>query len=98
MRAENAIPILGSSLGVNSKLFRKIVKCRKEVYIALDSDAEHKERKIVKNLMDYDVEVRKISLGSYLDVGDMPKETFLKLQKEATVVDNTDYLYQYLNF
>ena len=98
MRAENAIPILGSSLGENSKLFRKIVKCRKEVYIALDSDAESKERKIIKNLMDYDVEVRKVNLGPYSDVGDMPKEVFLKFQKEATVVDNTDYLYQYLNF
>ncbi len=85
-------------MGENSKLFRKIVKCRKEVYIALDSDAESKERKIIKNLMDYDVEVRKVNLGPYSDVGDMPKEVFSKFQKEATVVNNTDYLYQYLNF
>jgi len=98
IKAVNAIPILGSSLGENSKLFKKIVKCRKEVYIALDSDAESKERKIIRNLMDYDIEVRKINLGLYSDIGDMTRQVFLKHQKEATVVDHTDYLYQYLNF
>ncbi|HCI69236.1 MAG TPA: hypothetical protein DHV30_01000, partial [Balneola sp.] len=45
--AGNAVPILGSTLRADSRLIQKIVYNDTPVYIALDPDAEAKERKII---------------------------------------------------
>ena len=46
--AGNAVPILGSTLRADSRLIQKIVYNDTPVYIALDPDAEAKERKIIQ--------------------------------------------------
>ena len=90
--AGNAVPILGSTLRKNSKLLREIVKNDTPVYIALDPDAAHKERRIIKTLLKYDIELYKIDVSGYEDVGSMPKHVFEQRKKSAVFIDGGDYL------
>ena len=98
IKAGNAVPLLGSSLNEGSRLFRKIVEKNATIYIALDKDAKSKEQKIIKNLMEHDVQIYKIDINPYSDVGEMSKEEFLEKYKDASIVKSSDYLYQCLNF
>jgi len=77
MKAVNAIPLLGSTLNQQSNLFRKIVQYDPKVYIALDPDAEKKASTLIQNLVGYDIELYKIDVSGYDDVGTMPKHVFL---------------------
>ena len=92
INAENAIPILGSSLREDSKLFQEIVKWDTTVYVALDPDAEKKAMNLIKKLLLYGVEVYKVDVSGYSDVGEMTKEQFEKRKKEAKLITNDDYL------
>ncbi len=98
IKAENSIPLLGSSLNENSKLFKKIIEKNAIVYMALDKDASSKERQIIKKLMEYDIEVYKIDTTTHEDVGEMTEKEFKSKYKEATVMNSSDYLYQCLKF
>jgi hypothetical protein len=51
---QNAIPILGSTLREQSKLFQAIVINDSPVYLALDEDAKKKQDYIVKLFFKYD--------------------------------------------
>ena len=90
--AGNSLPILGSTLREDSELIQKIVYNDTPVYIALDSDAAGKERKIIQTLMKYDVEIYKINVEGYEDVGSMPKHVFQERKENAFFVDRGDYL------
>lgn len=92
IKIENAIPILGSSLRENSKLFQNIIKHDPAVYMALDADAETKQGKMIESLLKYGVEIYKISIKPYKDVGEMSNEEFLNRKKSASLIKNTDYL------
>lgn len=90
--AGNAVPILGSTLRADSRLIQKIVYNDTPVYIALDPDAEAKERKIIQTLLKYDIELYKIDVSGYEDVGSMPKEIFERRKQQASFIDNDNYL------
>jgi DNA primase len=90
--AGNAVPILGSTLRTDSDLIREIVKNDTPVYIALDPDAADKERRIIKTLLKYDIELYKIDVSGYEDVGSMPKSIFEERKNNAAFIDNDDYL------
>lgn len=92
IKAENAIPILGSSLREDSKLFQEIVKWDTTVYVALDPDAEKKAMKLIKSLLLYGIEVYKINVSGYKDVGEMSKEEFKKRKNQAKLITNEEYL------
>lgn len=92
INAENAIPILGSSLREDSKLFQEIVKWDTTVYVALDPDAEKKAMNLIKKLLLYGVEVYKVDVSGYNDVGEMTKAQFEQRKKEAKLITNDDYL------
>jgi len=79
-------------LRTNSRLMRKIVFNDTPVYMALDPDAATKERKIIETLLRYDVELYKIDVSGYEDVGVMPKEVFLERKKNAAFIDRDDYI------
>lgn len=87
----NAVPLLGSTLRANSKLFMKIVQNDTPVFLALDPDAEAKERRIIKLFMDYGLEVYKIDTAGYQDVGEMNKEEFNIRKQSAEYIQETDY-------
>ena len=73
---DNAIPILGSTLREESKLFQAMAIHDTPVYIALDPDAEKKAHWIIRSLMKYDLEIKKLNIGSYEDIGSMSPEVF----------------------
>ena len=90
--AGNAVPILGSTLRSNSDLVRQIVLNDTPVYVALDPDARTKENKIIQTLLRYDIELYKIDVTGYEDVGSMPKEVFQERKNNASFIDRDNYL------
>ena len=90
----NSIPILGSVLKENSKLFQEIVKHDSTVYVALDPDAERKALKLIKQLLQYDIELYKIDTQPYGDVGEMFKDDFNRRKDQAmTMTENAHLRY-----
>lgn len=83
MKAKNAIPLLGSTLNQKSNLFKKIVYYEPDVYIALDPDAEKKASQLIENLIQYDLNLYKIDVSGFGDVGEMTKDQFEEAKKEA---------------
>jgi DNA primase len=95
---KNSVPILGSSLKEQSKLFKSIIMNETPVYVALDSDAEEKASFLIQNLIKYDAEVYKVDVFPYSDVGEMPKKEFLKRKKAARLMSSEDaYLQKFIN-
>jgi hypothetical protein len=92
INAGNSVPILGSTLRTDSSLIKKIVFNDTPVYVALDPDAAEKERKVIKTLLKYDVELYKIDVSGYEDVGSMPKAVFEERKQNATFIDQDNYL------
>jgi DNA primase len=88
----NAIPLLGSTMREESKLFQKIVRNDTPVYIALDPDAEKKSLEIIKKLLTYDVELYKIEVYPHADVGEMTKEQFIERKKRAKRMSFDEYM------
>jgi DNA primase len=88
VKCDNAIPLLGSTLNENSILFKKIIFNDPTLYIALDPDAEKKARRLVDKFIEYDLEVYKIDVRGYDDVGTMTKEEFNKRKMEALPINN----------
>ena len=95
---KNSVPILGSSLREQSKLFKSIISNDTPVYIALDADAQEKASYLIENLIKYGAEVYKISVFPYNDVGEMPKKEFLKRKRAAGLVSSEDaFLQKFIN-
>ena len=88
----NSVPILGSTLRENSKLFQQIVKNDTPIYVGLDIDAENKSKRIIKDLLNYGIEIYKIDTSGYDDIGSMTKEEFLKRKYGAALYESNDYL------
>jgi DNA primase len=90
IKADNAIPLLGSTLREDSRLFQQIVKNDSPIYLALDPDAEKKAEKLIGHLLSYDIEIYKIPIPNGIDVGDMTKEQFLELKQMSKLIKGTD--------
>ena len=86
MKAENAIPLLGSTLNEKTTLFNKIIHYDPVVYIALDPDAEAKSNDIINKLTRYDIQVYKVDVSGYEDVGTMTKEQFFQRKQKAKLI------------
>ena len=89
----NSIPILGSSLKEDARLFQKIVENKIPVYMALDPDMEKKTSKLINKLISYGTYVYKINIEPYLDVGEMTKKEFIKRKKHAVFLNSENYLF-----
>lgn len=89
---DNSVPLLGSTLNENSKLFSKIVKNDTPVYLALDPDAHKKTNKLVSLFLKYDVEVRLVNVAPFSDVGEMTNEEFMGRKQTAVLLNNENYL------
>ena len=88
----NAVPIMGSTLRTDSDLLQKIVYNDTPVYIAMDPDAAKKERRIIEMLLRYDIELYKIDVSGYEDVGSMSKGAFQERKNNAVFIDRDNYL------
>ena len=96
---ENSIPILGSTLKENCRLFQKIIENNSVVYMALDPDATYKTNSIIEKFLRYGVKVYIIDISGFKDVGEMTKEEF-KTRKESAiqVSDSLSLLLNNINF
>ena len=92
VKAGNAIPLLGSTMKENSKVFQEIVKREIPIYLALDPDAQKKQDWITEMLLSYDVPVYSVDVSGYKDVGEMEPEVFQDRLSKATFIDQTNYL------
>jgi len=90
IKVENSIPLLGSTLREDSKLFTQILKHDPAVYVALDPDAEKKAFNLIESLLKYDIEVYKVPIKPYKDVGEMSKNEFKRRKAESQLFKNTD--------
>ena len=88
----NAVPLLGSTLRESSKLLQEIVKNDTTVYMALDPDARKKEDKIMTLLLNYGIEVYKVDLSDYNDVGEMHPSVFQERKEKSPLVEDKFYL------
>ena len=88
---QNAIPILGSTLRENTKLFQAIVLNDSPVYLALDEDADKKVSQIVRNMLKYDIELHKLDTSDIEDIGSISTTEFESLRQTATAVSLDDY-------
>tara|TARA_R100000388_G_C7168532_1_gene122760 strand:- start:275 stop:682 length:408 start_codon:yes stop_codon:yes gene_type:complete len=80
---QNAIPILGSTLREESKLFQAIVLNDTPVYLALDEDAQKKQEYMIRTMYKYDIDMRVIDTSNVDDVGSMSKEQFQERYSNA---------------
>ena len=60
--------------------------------MAFDADAQKKEMLIIEKLLKYDIEVYKISVDPYSDVGEMKKDEFIRRKNDADFVSAHDFL------
>lgn len=82
----NTVPLLGSSLSKESKLFERLVVNKSEVYLALDSDAKLKSLDIARKLFSFDLVVKIITIPSpYNDLGEINKKSFINLYNNAKI-------------
>ena len=90
---QNAIPILGSTLREDSRLFQAIAIHDTPVYMALDYDAEKKSEWIIKSMLRYDLEVHKVPIDDE-DVGEMGKQEFKERLFSARKIEDDTYFFQ----
>ena len=90
----NAIPILGSTLRPKSKLFQALALNDTPVYIALDEDAEKKAGQMIKNMLQYNMEVFKIDTSTIEDVGSMSKDQFVIAMNNAKPIDYDSFFFE----
>ena len=90
-KESNMIPILGSTLREESELFQKIAKNKCNVYLALDVDAQKKEKNIILKLLDYGISVYKIDTFGYKDISEMPDRVYFERKESANLIDRDNF-------
>jgi len=96
---ENSIPILGSTLREDSRLFQKIIENNSTIYMALDPDATNKTNSIIEKLLRYGLKVYIIDVSGFKDVGEMTKEEFATRKENAKqITDNLSLLFTNVKF
>lgn len=97
IRAHNIgspIPLLGSTLRVESKLFQNIVRNDSRVFLALDDDAKKKAMKVASSLNKYGIEVYDIDTSGYEDVAEMPHDILQERKETAKIINPNNRLYE----
>ena len=89
----NAVPILGSTLREESKLFQAIVIHDTPVYLALDADAQKKQNYMIQLFKKYDVDMKIIDTQNSEDVGSMSPREFENRKDKAYKPDLDEILF-----
>jgi DNA primase len=84
LKARNAICILGSTLNIKSRLFAKLVEKQPPVYVGFDNDALQKSLRVIKNMLEYGLEVYQMDTSNVEDIGSLTPSEVEKLREEAT--------------
>ena len=88
----NSVPLLGSTLTYNSKIFKKIIENDTKVYLALDADVQKKIDNIIKLFLKYGIELYNIDVAPYNDVGEMTNGEFINRKESASLLTLDNYL------
>ena len=80
---ENTTCLLGSTLNHRHELFKKIVKNKTAVILALDPDAIKKTHEIAAILARFDICVKILKFNNFSDVGEMPRGYLTNLLPKA---------------
>jgi len=80
---ENTIPLLGSSISKNSKIYKKIVKNQSDVVVSLDPDLPEKAYKVAKLLSEAGCQVYICFAPDGNDMGDLKYSAALNLIQGA---------------
>ena len=88
---DNSIPLLGSTLRENSKLFQAIVLNDIPVFLGLDPDADKKTRRMIKDMLKYDIEIRLVNLDGCEDVGSISKQEFCDRRDDSCLIDYDEF-------
>lgn len=86
VKTENSIPVLGSTLSTESKLFQKLVSNCSQIYIGFDQDAITKTLNIASDLLQFDLEVFRIDTSEIEDLGSISKRQVSELVKSSKPV------------
>ena len=89
---DNSIPLLGSTLSEESKLFNEIVRNDSVLYLALDPDATKKTNKLISLFLKYDIRTHVVDISGYEDVGEMHASEFFKRKETAALLNSNNYL------
>ena len=83
---KNAVPVLGSSIGRGSLLFKRLLENKTEVIIALDADAKKKMFKMIDELIRYNVSVTYVDWESEeRDIAEMGTDKFEEIVTSGSV-------------
>ena len=83
---KNAVPVLGSSIGRGSLLFKRLLENKTEVVIALDADAKKKMFKMIDELIRYNVSVTYVDWKSEeRDIAEMGTDKFEEIVTSGSV-------------
>jgi hypothetical protein len=83
---DNAVPLLGSDLNEESRLFSQILLYNTSVAVALDADMwQTKTPRLVKKLQEYSVDVSLVDVREWGDPGKMTKQQFRQALETAIV-------------
>lgn len=78
---DNCIPLLGSLLSKESKLYHKLAENKPEVTICLDRDAIEKQQSVLETLKDVIPDLYYIELEDDRDISDLGKDKFQEILK-----------------
>ena len=95
LKIENSIPLLGSTLRENTKLFKKLVLKQKRIYIGLDKDALIKSLNIVLSMMQHGLEVFKLDTSQIEDIGAISRFEAKNLKDSAVKMNTENILNTY---
>jgi len=93
---DNSVPLLGSTLNEDSRLFKKIVENQTPVYLCLDLDAKEKQFTIAEKLIKYGIEVKIVDIGNIKDVGSMSTEEFIVCKNQAVIFTSDNKIFNLL--
>ena len=93
LKARNSICVLGSTLNTQSHLFAKLVEKQPRVYVGFDQDAIRKSLRVIKNMLEYGLEVYKMDTSGIEDLGSLDKSEVEKLRDNATPMNFENFIF-----
>tara|TARA_R110000824_G_scaffold18905_5_gene74137 strand:+ start:2185 stop:3108 length:924 start_codon:yes stop_codon:yes gene_type:complete len=93
LKARNSICILGSTINIKSKLFSRLVEKQPPVYVGFDDDALQKSLRVIKNMLEYGLEVYQIDTSAAEDIGSLSAAQVEKLKEEATPMSFENFIF-----
>ena len=88
----NTTCLLGSSLSLDSYLFKRIASNKTPILLCLDADMKTKSAKIADILISYGCNVRILDMSGFSDVGEMSRHEFILKSKAASYWNLNDSL------